>query len=75
MKRLTTKQAVKYVKDKYDLDYAESTFCKYRHEGSGPQAMRLGGKIYYSSEDLDFWVNSASYINTLKRQGVEIVGV
>jgi hypothetical protein len=76
---LTPKQAAeRALQDRVRL--APSTLAKKRVDGSGPPFVRIGGRVYYPSAELEEWLgslldalpthaNTAEYRNGEKRGG------
>lgn len=62
MQHYSTKEASKFLQDKYGIIFAESTLAKYRREGTGPGYLRLNGKIIYREIDLAHFIESAIII-------------
>ncbi len=41
------------------------THARWRHEGSGPKYVRLGGRVFYRSDDVRQWIRSQIRENTI----------
>lgn len=39
------------------------TLCRWRKSGRGPNAVKLGGRVYYPAADLEAWIRSQSVLN------------
>jgi hypothetical protein len=50
--------AVKYIKDKYGIEFSPNTFAKYFCLGGGPKCRHVGRRPYYSEVDLDEWIEA-----------------
>lgn len=55
-----TKGAAKYLNDR-GYSYTENTLTAYRSKGRGPKFLRIGGRVYYRTEDLDAWLAAISH--------------
>jgi predicted DNA-binding transcriptional regulator AlpA len=50
--RMDTQNASKYV------GLSNKSMAQMRCEGTGPNFIKLGGKVFYYRSDLDTWINS-----------------
>lgn len=48
----TTEEAAKRIRS------VPKTMERWRHQGSGPPFVKIGGKVFYRDSDLDEWVES-----------------
>lgn len=55
-KFLNTDKAVEYLKTKYGIELKPSTLVVWRSQGKGPEYRRAFGKVFYTTEDLDAFV-------------------
>lgn len=46
------------------LGISEGTLARMRVSGGGPQYIKLGGKIFYDTRDLDRWIESNKFNST-----------
>ena len=65
MKYLSPKKAIQYLKDKHGIEHTPGTLAVWRSQGRGPRARKLSGKIYYTDQDLDHFVDTAEYLDTI----------
>jgi len=56
--RLRPPKAAKY------LGIGEGTLAQMRVSGGGPQYIKLGGRVFYDTRDLDRWIESNKYTST-----------
>jgi hypothetical protein len=56
--RLRPAKAAKY------LGISESTLSKMRVSGGGPQYIKLSGRVFYDTRDLDRWIESNKFNST-----------
>ncbi len=54
--RHSPKAASHYLKVHHGLDYATKTLANWRSDGGGPAFVKIRGRIYYDTADLDEWV-------------------
>ena len=44
---------------------ARQTLARWRHEGSGPRFVKLGGLIFYRAGDVRAWIAASARLNTV----------
>ncbi len=64
-KHLTPPNAIQYLKNEHGIEHTVGTLAVWRCQGRGPRAYRLHGKIYYRDKDLDHFVATAKYSETI----------
>lgn len=57
---LTTAEASRW----FDGKFSVSTLNNWRSQGRGPKFMRLGGKVFYSLDELERWKEGNVYSST-----------
>jgi hypothetical protein len=46
------------------LGISEGTLAKWRVSGGGPQYLKLAGRVFYDTRDLDRWIESNKFNST-----------
>jgi hypothetical protein len=66
----TTPQLLRPAEASAYLRVAERTLANWRTKGEGPRFLKLGGRVFYSTEELDRWKQARTYSSTSSYRAV-----
>lgn len=52
-KRYSTKEAVRYLQDKFGITFSPGTFEVWRSQKRGPEYLKIANRVFYAEDVLD----------------------